>query len=192
MPVPSQIPFGYGERVVAVMTKNSYDNLDSFLDDFLPICREHKNSSNKMRDVMFFFNFAHVPEEPQFGRTKKDRSDRDIKAKHFVPEVSARREFKPSRLASLEATGEDQLGSDPEEEQLCTSDAFLAAVSKEKQSKSSLPCFSKLFKKACPTRETLIQESGARTIMTMLFWRSIMRFICSSFKIPRTIASCYI
>jgi hypothetical protein len=67
--------------------------------------------------------------------------------------LSARREFKPSRLASLEATGEDQLGSDPEEEQLRTGDAFFAAVSKEKQSKSNLPCFSTLFIKACPNEK---------------------------------------
>lgn len=156
----SKIPFGYGERVVATMAKSSYDNLDTFLDDFLPLIREHKNVSNRARDIMFFFNFSHVPEEPQFGRVKKEE-----RIKPSVPDP--RRESKPKDWTRVAAVDVVPASDEHSLEEMShnssrndfyavegSEEALLAAVTKEKQDKSSLPCFAKLFKHSCPNEHS--------------------------------------
>jgi hypothetical protein len=151
----NKIPYGYGENIMSTLNKSSYDNMNTFLDEFLGVVKGHKEASVKISHVMVFFNFSHVPEQPQFSRYKRENNRRSVAFDYRKPRESP-------KVAVVDAV--DAIDA----EDAADYDADIAAIGSyptqpkgagsktqgQSSDTSQLPCHGKLFKQECPNPGT--------------------------------------
>jgi hypothetical protein len=156
----SKIPFDYGIKIFATMSKNSYNDIDEFITEFYTTVQSHFKSSLKSRSLLSFFGEKYV--SPDI-RNRVEKSDVPARS-HNVHQISDDLELE----SNIFETHQTPLDLEDESEE----EAFLAVASEEDfipEPKSPTPDIQNV------TQTSRVDQKAPTACFQMLFYGECKR-----------------